>query len=140
VKRMHRTALSIVAMIVAMVVMAGGRVLLHDALLHDASAAPAAAPGANVPSPAAIQNDLERVAPPSGPPLDQERDLGRGPRPLEPIFLEPAAATTKGVRLGLSSWIAPGAPFDHRENPGGVAIGFTIARPTLPAASPAPGP
>ena len=130
-KRMHRTALSIVAM----VVMAGGRVLLHDA-----SAAPDTAPGANVPSPAVIQNELERVAPPSGPPLDQERDLGRGPRPHEPIFLEPAATTTKRARLGLSSWIAPGAPFDHRENPGGVAIGFTIARPTPAATSPATGP
>jgi hypothetical protein len=126
---MHRSAL----LLVAMVVMTG-------ALLHDASAASDTAPGADVPNPAVIQNDLERVAPPSGPPLDQERDLGRGPRPHEPIFLEPAATTTKRARLGLSSWIAPGAPFDHRENPGGVAIGFTIARPTPAATSPATGP
>ena len=39
------------------------------------------------------------------------------------------ATTTEQTRFGLSSWIAPGAPFDHRENPGGVAIGFTIAWP-----------
>jgi hypothetical protein len=73
--------------------------------------------------------DLQTIAPPRGGSLEQERDPGVGPRIHEPIFLEPAATTTEHVRFGLSSWIAPGAPFDHRENPGGVAIGLTIAWP-----------
>jgi hypothetical protein len=79
--------------------------------------------------PPAVSTDLQAVSPPRGGSLDQERDLGVGPRIHEPIFLEPAATTTENARFGLSSWIAPGAPFDHRENPGGVAIGFTIAWP-----------
>jgi hypothetical protein len=85
---------------------------------------------------------LETVAPPRGGSLEQERDPGRGPRPHEPVFLEPAATTTEHARLGLSTWITPGAPFDHRENPGGVAIGFTIAWPAprrdVPSSGPSP--
>ena len=71
----------------------------------------------------------QTVAPLRGRFLEEERNPGQGPRPHEPAFLEPAATTTKHARLGLSSWITPGAPFEHREDPGGVAIGFTIARP-----------
>ena len=96
---------------------------------EDATAAPATAAGREVASPAVTRSSLEAVSPPSGPSLDEERDVGRGPRPHEPVFLEPAATTTSRGRLGLSSWIAPGAPAEHRENPGGVAIGFTIAWP-----------
>lgn len=77
----------------------------------------------------AVSTDLQSVSPPRGGSLEQERDLGVGPMPHEPIFLGPAAMTTEHMRFGLSSWIAPGAPFDHQENPGGVAIGFTIAWP-----------
>jgi hypothetical protein len=88
---------------------------------------------------------LQAVAPQRGGALEAERDPGQGPRPLEPVFLEPAATTTERARLGLSTWIAPGAPFDHREDPGGVAIGFTIAWPAparparyVPSSGPSP--
>ena len=69
------------------------------------------------------------VAPQRGRSLDEERDPGGGPRPHEPVFLDLATTTTEHVRAGLSSWIAPSAPFDHREDPGGVAIGLTITWP-----------
>lgn len=69
------------------------------------------------------------VAPQRGRSLDQERDPGGGPRPTEPVFIEPLTGTTEHVRAGLSSWITPGAPFDHREDPGGVAVGLTITWP-----------
>jgi hypothetical protein len=84
--------------------------------------------GAGAPA-APTGSDLQSVAPPRGGALEVERDPGRGPRPHEPVFLEPAATTTEHTRLGLSSWIAPGAPAEHRENPGGLAIGFTISWP-----------
>jgi hypothetical protein len=86
--------------------------------------------------------DLQTIAPPRGRSLEEERDAGRGPRPHEPAFLEPAATTTEHARLGLSAWITPGPPFDHREDPGGVAIGFTIGWPPparhLPSSGPTP--
>jgi hypothetical protein len=92
--------------------------------------------------PPAASPDLQTIAPPRGGSLEQERTPGVGPRIHEPIFLEPAATTTEHTRFGLSSWIAPGAPFDHRENPGGVAIGFTIAWPPpardVPSSGPSP--
>ena len=106
--------------IVAIVLIAGASLAAEGA---------SAAPATEVLSPAVSRNSLEAVSPPAGPSLDEERDLGRGPRPHEPVFLEPAATTTRRGRLGLSSWITPGAPAEHRENPGGVAIGFTIAWP-----------
>ena len=90
--------------------------------------------------PGTARSDLESVAPPRGLPVEQERDPGRGPTPHEPVFLEPAATTTEHVRLGLSAWIAPGAPFDHRENPGGPAVGVTIAWPTPARTMPSSGP
>jgi hypothetical protein len=80
--------------------------------------------------PAAARNDLQTVAPQRGRMLEEERDPGRGPRPHEPVFVGPAAITTGHARLGPSAWIAPGAPLERRENPGGVALGFTIAWPT----------
>lgn len=79
--------------------------------------------------PAAGGRDLKAIAPPRGLPVEQERDPGRGPTRHEPVFLEPAATTTEHVRFGLSAWIAPGAPFDHRESPGGPAAGLTITWP-----------
>jgi hypothetical protein len=98
----------------------------------------AAQPAALAPS------DLQTVAPPRGGPLDLERDPGLGPRPHEPVFLDPAAITTEHAKLGLSTWITPGAPAEHRENPGGLAIGFTIAWPAprreVPTAGPPAGP
>jgi hypothetical protein len=75
------------------------------------------------------RGDLESVAPQRGLPVEQERDLGHGPSRHEPVFLEPAATTTEHTRFGLSAWIAPAAPFDRHENPGGPAIGFTITWP-----------
>ncbi len=107
-----------------MILIAGG---LLSARVAGAQApeAPSRDGGARPPA----STDLQAISPPRGGSLEQERDLGVGPRIHEPIFLEPAATTTEHTRFGLSSWIAPGAPFDHRENPGGVAIGFTIAWP-----------
>lgn len=86
------------------------------------------------------RNDLRVVAPQRGRALEDERDPGRGPRPHEPVFLEPAATTTEHARLGLSTWITLGAPSEHRENPGGIAIGFTIAWPAPPGGVPSSGP
>ncbi len=112
--------------------------------------------GANVDPPAAGGADagalsatggsgLQTVAPPRGRFLEEERDPGQGPRLHEPVFLEPAATTTEHARFGLSTWITPGAPFDHREDPGGVAIGLTIAWPAparpardVPSSGPTP--
>jgi hypothetical protein len=90
--------------------------------------------------PASTPKDLETVGPPRGLPVEQERDSGRGPTTHEPVFLEPAATTTEHVRFGLSAWIAPGPPFDHRENPGGPALGLTIAWPAPAHDVPSPGP
>src|SRR5262249_29555457 len=73
------------------------------------------------------QNDLPAVAP-RGAPVDLERDPGLGPRPHEPVFLGPAIRTEQ-MQFGVSSWITPSAPAERRENPGGLAIGFTIAWP-----------
>ena len=75
------------------------------------------------------RSDLEAVAPPRGLPVEQERDPGRGPTPHEPVFLEPAVATTEHLRVGPSAWIAAGPPFEHRDNPGGLAVGVTISWP-----------
>jgi hypothetical protein len=85
-------------------------------------------------------NDLRAVAPPRGLPSELERDPGRGLAPHEPVFLEPAATTTEHTRFGLSAWIAAGAPFDHRENPGGPALGFTIVWPPPAAEASTAGP
>jgi hypothetical protein len=74
--------------------------------------------------PARTDLQTEVLAP--GRTLSQERDLHIGPRPR---FIEPAATTTEHTRLGLSAWITEGAPFERRENPGGVAVGFTLAWP-----------
>ena len=86
--------------------------------------------------------DLQRTAPLRGGPLDEERDRGSGPRPHEPVFLGSPLVTTEQAQAGLSSWIAPGAPLDRREDPGGVAIGLTIGWPgprrELPSAGPSP--
>jgi len=88
------------------------------------------------------RSDLKAVAPQRGRALEEERDPGRGPRAHEPVFLEPAATTTAHTRLGLSTWITPGAPPEHRDNPGGIAFGFTIAWPApsrnLPSSGPSP--
>jgi hypothetical protein len=89
---------------------------------------------------ATARNDLRAVAPQRGRAVEEERDPGRGPSPHEPVFLEPAAITTEHTRLGLSTWITPGAPSEHRENPGGIAIGFTIAWPAPPRDVPSSGP
>jgi hypothetical protein len=95
--------------------------------------------GERAPSrPGTGRSDLESVAPPRGLPVEQERDLGRGPTRHEPVFLEPATVTTEHTRFGASAWIAPAAPFDRRENPGGPAIGFTITWSTPATAAAAP--
>lgn len=103
--------------------------------------APAESTSSPAPSPR-IGSDLQTVAPPRGGGLEQERDPGMGPRAHEPVFFGPASTTTEHTRFGLSSWIAPGAPFDHREDPGGVAVGFTISwgapKPSVPSAGPNP--
>jgi hypothetical protein len=85
-------------------------------------------------------SDLRTVAPPRGGPLELERDPGLGPRPHEPVFLDPAAITTEHMKLGVSTWITPGAPQEHRENPGGLAIGLTIAWPAPRRDVSPPGP
>jgi hypothetical protein len=107
-----------------MVLVAGGLLGARavGAQAPDASGSPSSARPA-----AAAYPDLETVSPPRGGALEQERTPGVGPRIHEPIFHEPVATTTEHTRFGLSSWIAPSAPFDHQENPGGIAIGFTIA-------------
>ena len=85
-------------------------------------------------SPAApVRSDLQTEVFAPGRTPSEERDLHIGPRPR---FIEPAATTTEHTRLGLSAWIAESAPFDRRENPGGVAIGFTIAWPPPRTESP----
>jgi hypothetical protein len=88
----------------------------------------------------ATPSHLERVAPSRGLPVEQERDPGRGPAPHEPVFLASAATTTDDVRFALSAWIAPGPPFDHRENPGGPAVGLTVTWPGPTSGRPAAGP
>jgi hypothetical protein len=101
-----------------------------------ASAAPAGderragAPAA--PAPSDLQT--ETLAPGRTP--GEEKDRRLGPRPR---FIEPAATTTEHTRLGLSAWITQGAPFERRENPGGVALGFTIAWPPPKAERPPSG-
>jgi hypothetical protein len=117
--------------------------LLAGALLGagSASAQPATPPGgAATPGAPAAGADLQTVAPLRGGPLDEERNRGRGPRPHEPVLLEPATVTTENATMGLSSWIAPGPPFEHRENPGGVAIGITIGWPAPRRDAPSAGP
>jgi hypothetical protein len=101
----------------------------------DAGAERAAVPGGS--GARSVSSDLRAVAPPRGLPSELERDPGRGLASHEPVFLEPAATTTEHTRLGLSAWIAAGAPFDHRDNPGGPALGFTIVWPP-PAAEASP--
>ena len=105
-----------------------------------APAAPAESVGSAASGAASPRSDLETAAPPRGLPVEQERDPGHGPTPHEPLFLEPAATTTERARFGLSAWIAPGAPFDRRENPGGPAVGFTIAWPPPAREVPSSGP
>ena len=106
-----------------------------------ATGAPTGSTSLPAPSPR-IGSDLQTVAPPRGGSLEQERDPGMGPRAHEPVFFGPASTTTEHTRFGLSSWIAPGAPFDHREDPGGVAAGFTISwgapKPDVPSSGPNP--
>jgi hypothetical protein len=104
-----------------------------------ADGTPAESTPAPAPSPR-IGSDLQNVAPPRGGALEQERDPGMGPRAHEPVFFGPASITTDHTRFGLSSWIAPGAPFDHREDPGGVAAGFTISWPAPKRDVPSSGP
>ena len=104
----------------------GGFAIARGAAAADPAAAPPAAMAA---PPLAAGNAVTTVAPPRGQSLDAERDPGGGPRPHEPVFLEPLTTTTEHVRAGLSSWITPSAPFDHREDPGGAAIGLTITWP-----------
>ena len=120
-----------------MVLVAGGFLGARavGAQAPDASGSPG-----STPPPAAASPDLQTVSPPRGGSLEQERTPGVGPRIHEPIFLEPLAITTEHTRFGLSSWIAPGAPFDHQENPGGVAVGFTIAWPPPARDVPSSGP
>ena len=95
----------------------------------DAADPTGAMPNAPVSGPLATGSAVTTVAPPRGGSLDAERDPGGGPRPHEPVFLEPMTTTTEHFRAGLSSWITPSAPFDHREDPGGLAIGLTITWP-----------
>jgi hypothetical protein len=113
-----------------------GFAALLAALIGGGFATPAAAadptapaPEAAAPRPLASGSGVTTVAPQRGRSLDEERDAGGGPRPHEPVFLEPMTTTTEHVRAGLSSWITPSAPFDHREDPGGVAVGLTITWP-----------
>jgi hypothetical protein len=86
-------------------------------------------PNDAVARPAATGSDVKAVAPERGRSTEEERDPGHGPSSSEPVFFGPAAPTTDRVRAGLSSWIAPSAPFDHREDPGGIAVGLTITWP-----------
>jgi hypothetical protein len=82
--------------------------------------------GSSDSSSAPIRSDLQREVLAPGHSSNEERDLRLGPRPR---FIAPAATTTEHTRLGLSAWIVEGAPFERRENPGGVAMGITIAWP-----------
>jgi hypothetical protein len=119
----------------------GTLLVLGGLFVRGAGADPSEATGTGADTRSASgQSDLQTVAPQRGRSVDEERDPGRGPRPHEPVFLEPAATTTERARLGLSSWITPGAPFDHRENPGGVAIGFSISWPAPARELPSSGP
>jgi hypothetical protein len=79
------------------------------------------------------RSDLQTEVLEPGRMASEERDLLIGPRPR---FVGAAATTTEHTRLGLSAWIAQGAPFERRENPGGVVVGFTIAWPPPPAGGP----
>src|SRR5215475_4581014 len=114
-----------------MVLLAGGVLAVGGARAQPPSPGDRAAPRATT------GGDLETLVPPRG---RQVEDPGRGPAPHEPVFLEPAATTTEHARLGLRSWTASGAPFDHRKNPGGAAMGFSIAWPApwkdLPSSGP----
>jgi hypothetical protein len=102
----------------------------------------AAAPGAATARSPSADSAVTTVSPERGRAVDAERDPGGGPRPTEPVFLEPMTTTTEHFRAGLSSWITPSAPFDNRQDPGGAAIGFTITWPpprhdnTAPPAGP----
>jgi hypothetical protein len=89
--------------------------------------------GRSVSSLPPIRSDLEREALAPGHSSREERDSRLGPRPR---FIEPAATTTEHTRLGASAWITESPPFERRENPGGVAIGFTIAWPPPPNGGP----
>jgi hypothetical protein len=86
-------------------------------------------PNDTVARPAATGSDVKAVAPERGRSTEEERDPGHGPSSHEPVFFEPATTTSDHVRAGLSSWITPSAPFDHRGDPGGVAVGLTITWP-----------
>jgi hypothetical protein len=86
------------------------------------------APGAAVRS-QPNESALTTVRPQRGRSVDTERDPGRGPQPTDPVFLDRATTETEHFRAGLSGWITPSAPFDHREDPGGAAIGLTITWP-----------
>ncbi len=136
-------------MMVRMVLLCAAVFVARGAVADPATGAPdravAGSPAESTPSAAPsprIGSDLRTVAPPRGGALEQERDPGMGPRAHEPVFFGPASTTTEHTRFGLSSWIAPGAPFDHREDPGGVAAGFTISwpapKPEVPSSGPNP--
>ncbi len=72
---------------------------------------------------------VEAVAPPA-PARAGDRGYRGSVWPThDPVVIEPLTATTDRARIGLSAWVAPGAPFDAREAPGGVAVGLTIAWP-----------
>jgi hypothetical protein len=109
-------------------------------IVPGASAQTDAGPDGGAGAPVARGTDLQTTAPLRGGPLDEERVRGAGPRPHEPMFLGPAVVTTESAQLGLSSWVTPGAPLDHREDPGGVAIGLTIGWPGPRRDVPSTGP
>jgi hypothetical protein len=90
---------------------------------------PTTIPSDTVARPAATGSDVKAVGPERGRSTEEERDPGHGPSSHEPVFFGPATTTTDQVRAGLGSWITPSAPFDHREDPGGVAAGLTITWP-----------
>ena len=87
----------------------------------------------------AAGGDLETTPLPRGLPVELERNPGRGPALHEPVFLERATTETERTRFGPSAWIAPGAPFEHRENPGGPAIGFSFTWRPLDMSVAGPG-
>jgi hypothetical protein len=95
-------------------------------------AAPEDVGGATGSAAGPVRSDLlsETLSP--GHTSSEERDLRLGPRPR---FIEPAATTVEHTRLGLSAWTVQGPPLE-RWNPGGVAMGFTIAWPPPRAESP----
>jgi hypothetical protein len=109
-----------------MVGLAVATIVLAAGSLSGASAAQGVAEDGTGSPAAPVRSDLQTEVLAPGRTPSEERDLHIGPRPR---FVEPAATTTEHTRLGLSAWIAQGAPVERHENPGGVAIGFTVAWP-----------